>query len=64
MGGGGGGGGGQKATQTTPVSYKKEVDSSTQRIGSNRKALGSIYLQQRTATPMSGGFGGQKQTLG
>lgn len=62
---GGGGGGGQPAATPAPqTSYKKEVSSQAARSGDNRRALGSMYLQRRTGTPITGGFGGTKQTLG
>ncbi len=64
----GGGGATQQPIQPTQVSaqqsYKKEVSSQQTVSGSNRKALGSMYLQSRKATPSAGGFGGQKPTLG
>jgi hypothetical protein len=65
----GGGGATQQPIQPTQVSaqqsYKKEVSSMQTVSGSNRKALGSVYLQRRKGIEsIGGGFGGQKQTLG
>ena len=62
--GGGGDEGPAPAKKAVQVSYKKDKTKEQARGGSNRRTLGSQYLQGRKATPQGGGFGGQKQTLG
>ena len=64
MGKGGGGKQQQQAQQAVQVKYKKE-DPRDEVMGKSRRTIGARYMQTRRATPVgSGGFGGQKQTLG
>jgi hypothetical protein len=66
MSGGGGGGEQNQPVQVPRQAYKKEEVRTNRTDGSNKKALGSAYLQQRrAATPVGdAGFGGTKPTLG
>jgi hypothetical protein len=63
---GGGGGGGKQPVQVPVQSYRDEGNRNVSDGRSNKKALGSAYLQsERQATPMGDeGFLGQKATLG
>lgn len=60
----GGGSAPKTPKPVVPVSYRKEAGREGIKSGSNRRALGSQYLQSRKSTPSGGGFGGTKQTLG
>lgn len=60
----GGGGGSAPAAQPAPVIKKTEPQKSATRGGSNRKILGSMYLQQRRMTGTNGSVMGERATLG
>ena len=61
------GGGNAPSTAATPVQVSRKKEATREEVagGTNRRALGSQFLQTRKRTATTGGsFGGQNITLG